>query len=640
MVFSLINDENVFELYKESKDYTEKLTKNFPEYARIKRNEPHPDIPARFPKTTDGTTASIIDKTPKRVIQQLPTGKIESDVDYDPLIVLADYIYREKILPRANLEYDLIQKCWNTVEDGMAFGAKAIYTALTLNDGELIPDYIPIYWGDISIQPGKKSGYDSRYIFMRSWWQSSDVDILIEEEIERKRLAKEAGQKYESAWDIEALRSIQTAITAKDDSATTPDEKKLSIDASGIEIVTAMQVGRGAKFYTFNPDTEEIIRTKVNKDPRGKIPVDWYYYDTDGNSPLGRGIMTLIAPLQDLIDSDMQAYQYNRAMALQPPLIVKNVNPARIIYAPGAINKLEENGRIEAMSIDTSAIRDYPSLYGLQKSQLLNLVNSPDTSISSEVGNPGFGKTPTAIKTQNESISVDDNAVRKSFEAFFENWSETAINMWFSERDGVETLAVDEETANKLRKLNYPVDENNITEIDYSTITDERALHFLINASTSKVNSETAQLEALQMLVNTLDSSAGLSEVVPIEKKLAAWNAIVANSGIEMSDDLKVSGEELKKMKAESMQAQAMGEELPEEELLPEELPKEMVEPLPEELPEISDDEVISNALLEMGVDEDLVAEVPAMIEKGYTNEEVLASIKGVMTNRLGANNG
>ena len=637
MVFSLINSENVFDLYEEAKDYTDKLTANFPEYARIKRNEPHPDVPKRFPKTTDGTTASIIDKTPKRVVQQLPTGVIESDVDYDPLPILADYIYRKKILPKANYEYDLIQKNWNTIEDGMAFGSKAIYTALLMNDGELIPDYIPVYWGDLSLQPGKKSGYSARYVFIRTWWQPSDIDILISEETSRKESAKKSGQKYKSPWKIDALKSIQTNITAKDDKATTPDEKRLALEADGIEIVTALQVGQGAKFFTFNPDTKEIIREEANRDPRGKMPIDWYYYDTDGSNPLGRSIMRLIGPIQNLIDSDMQAYQYNRAMALQPPLVVKNVNPARIIYAPGAINKLEENGRIDAMNIDTSAIRDYPSLYGLQKSQLLNLVNSPDTSISAEVGNPGFGKTPQAIKTNNETISVDDNAVRKGFDAFWENWSETAINMWFYEREGVEELEVDEETANKLKEVHYPVSDNNVVEIDYSSITDGKALRFRVNAGTSKVSSESAQLEALQILVSTLDGSAGLSQVVPIEKKLKAWNAIVANSGIEDSDDLKVSDDEL-----EAMQNEMMMQEQPisEEEQLEQPMEEQpIIEEAVAEQPQPSEDDLITQMLIEIGVDEDLVAEVPAMIDKGYTNEEIIASLEGVMRERIGADN-
>ena len=631
VAFSYLNEDNLIELYNESKEYTSKLTVRFEENARIARNIAHPNTPARFPKTTDGTTASIIAKTPKRVIQQLPTGVITTDQQNDPRAIIADFVYRERILPHANLEYDLIQKCWNTIEDGQTFGSKSIYTAMTMKDGELLPDYIPLYWGDVMLQIGKKSGYDSKYVFMRTWWQESDVDSVIDEERQRAKEAREQGVKYSTPWKIDALENLKHAITAKDDLATAPSDKELNINESGIEIVTAMQVGKNSKWFTFNPDTEEIIRVKKNKDPRGLIPIDWYYYDIDGANPLGRSLIDLVGPLQNLIDSDMQAYQYNRALALQPPLQVKGpVNDKQILFAPAAINKIPENGSIEAMSIDTTAIRDYPNIYGMQKSQLLNLVASPDTSISADVGNPGFGKTPAAIKTQNAQISVDDNAIRKSFEAFFENWSETAINMYFAEQSGQKKMVVDDETALKLQEIGYPVDEDNTTIVDFDHVT---TLRFRVDASTTKVNSEADQLEALQLLLQTLDSSASLAQIVPVEKKIAAWNAIVANSGVEDTESLTISQEEMESIE-QGMQAQAQampGEEETAEaqmELPPEEqmANSEVIEPVEED-----QTTAMLVALRDMGIDEDLIEEVPAMIDKGYTDNEIVESVEGVM---------
>ena len=75
---------------------------------------------------------------------------------------------------------------------------------------------------------------------------------------------------------------------------------------------------------------------------------------------------------------------------------------------------MNRDDKIEPLDVSTTAIEKYPDLYGLQKSQLLNLTNSPDTSISAEVGNPGFGKTPQALQQQQAAISVDDNYVRKN----------------------------------------------------------------------------------------------------------------------------------------------------------------------------------------------------------------------------------
>jgi hypothetical protein len=77
--YQFLTPENVIETFKTSRQYTEGLTDNFFEYERIARNKPHASIPKEYPKTTDGTTASIIRKTPHRIIQQLPTGKVKND---------------------------------------------------------------------------------------------------------------------------------------------------------------------------------------------------------------------------------------------------------------------------------------------------------------------------------------------------------------------------------------------------------------------------------------------------------------------------------------------------------------------------------------------------------------------------------
>jgi len=121
-------------------------------------------------------------------------------------------------------------------------------------------------------------------------------------------------------------------------------------------------------------------------------------------------------------------------------------------------------------------------------------------------------------------------------------------------------MQLDDETAEKLRALErdghsldgVELDENNVATIDFSKA--QGVLKFKIDASTTKVNSEAAQLDALKTLIQTLDASQSLNQVVPIKKKLAAWNAIVANSGIDGLDELRVTEEEMEEM--QQMQAQ------------------------------------------------------------------------------------
>jgi hypothetical protein len=580
VIFSFLNEDNLGKKYYSAKSYTRGLVENFPEYERIARNKPKENTPPEFPKTTDGTTASIIRKTGKRVVQQLPTGVVRADGDKTWLTVVAEFIYTTEILPYANEEYELIQKCWSVIEDGLTFGGRPIYTPFINHSGHFSPDMVLPYWGDIFIQPGKKSGYACNYIFMRSWWQPEDIESIIEQEKRLKTQASARGEKYEGTWDLDALESIKKAKSSKDDEAKQPHEEELSVDSDAVEIITAFQTGVNACFYTFHPSGGDknqsevkILRKKYNKDPRGKMPIDWYYGDMDGTNPLGRGIVELIGPLQDLIDRNMQTFEFNRLLAMQPPIIKRgSFSKKRIVFAPNVIIDLgtDQQNSIDTLKVDTTAINTYPELYGLKKSQMLNLVSSPDTSISAEVGNPGFGKTPSAINAQQTTVSVDDNYTRKMFEATFGNWSETAINLYFAERSGVAELQLDKKTADQLRKLAQEekfdltklTDDNKIM-IDYDT--DTPALSFRVDASTSKMKDDAAQGQILTDLIKGLESSQLLTQVVPPEKVLALWNRIVTNSGVEDPEDMSIDIEEFKQQQQQmaeqqAAQAQAMGQ--------------------------------------------------------------------------------
>lgn len=665
MAFSFLTAENIFDRYKDAQKYTDSLTTPFPEFERLARNRPSTGIDPNYPKTTDGTTASIIRKTPHRVVQQLPTGKVENDEE-DWLSIVSDFIFRQKILLYANEEYDLLQKCWSIIEGGLTFGACATYAPFLNHDGYFCPDVTLIYWGDIKFQPGKKSGHACNYVFVRSWWQKEDLESLIDKEEKLAASAKKRGEQYESTWDAVALKNILDSKTLKDEQSKTPIERERSVNQSGIELITGFQNGVGAEFITFNAGSKEVVRTEVNKDPRGKHPIDFMYGDIDGSNPMGRGIVELIGGLQNLIDSDMQMYQYNRALMLAPPLVqYGKVNNVR--FVPNAVmNATDPNAKIIPLTVDTTAVANYPALYGLQKSQLLNLVSSPDTSISAEIGNPGFSKTPTGINQQKAQISVDDNYIRKMFEAWFEDWSETAINIYFAKRHGIEELQLDQDTVDKLMKLVEEgkfdpamLSEDNKIRIDYDTATP--ALKFRVDASTSKMKDDADQLQGLELLQQALDSSQVLAGIVPPEKVIGLWNSLVTVSGVENPEDLKVDVKEFQAMQqqqqalagqqaqAQTAQAQVQSQQLaqqqqamqqpqmlqgqPQQPITPQGMenieqtanPNEQVAGEQEQLP--AEDQAIIQELQQLGVADSVIAEAINMLEQGADPNTLLEAL-------------
>jgi hypothetical protein len=499
--FQYLTPDNVVETFRTSRQYSEGLTDQFFEFERLARNKPHGSIPREYPKTTDGTTASIIRKTPHRIIQQLPTGRVVGAED-DWLNVVAAFIYKHKIIPGANEGYGLLQKCWNVVEKFLTFGFCPTYTPFVEHHGYFCTDLRLPYWADVFVQPGKLSDADSNYMFLRSWWQTKDIEALIDSQRALKPAAR--------TWDLANLEQIKDLTATKDNKAQTPAERDKNINAKGgVELITGFQRGVGAKFFTFHVNSGLIVRTKANKDPRGELPICFAYGDIDGSNPFGRSIIELVGPLQNLMDAEMQMYQYNRALMLNPPLIkLGNFSKNKIKFAPNTIIDVgaDPNAKVEPLAIDSTAIQNWPNNYGLMKSQMINLLASPDTSISADVGNPGFSKTPQGVQASQANLSVDDNYVRKQFEAWFERWSETAINLYFAEREGIEELQLDDDTVEQLMSLEgfdpRMISADNKIRINYSSATPK--LHFRVDASSSKQSNDPAQIGIAEGLLDVV----------------------------------------------------------------------------------------------------------------------------------------
>jgi hypothetical protein len=626
---SYLDEKSVFESYKKAVQYMDSYLEPVDEQERIARNQPHPGIDKAYPKTTDGTSSSIIKKTPRRIIQQLPTGRVISDTN-DWLSIVAGFVYTNRIIPNANEQYALLQKCWLMTERAMTHGASHSYTPI-VNRGHYIgPDMSVPYIKNVKFETGKLSDTDSNCEFLEAWYQPADIDAIIKKEKELKAKAKERGEQYESTWDLQALEEVKTLISQKTDKEGSNNSTKNRTDVGkdGVKLVHAFQRGVGTTFYTFHESSQMIVRRRKNKDPRGEIPMQTMYFETDGISPLGRGIIEQIGSLQNLLDSEMQMYQFNRALMLAPPLIKRgSFSKTQLKLVPNAIIDIgnDPNSSIDTLKIDTSAIANFATNYGLLKSQILNLASSPDSSISAEVGNPGFSKTPAGVNMQQANVSVDDNYVRKQFETWFERWSETAINLYFAERTGVEELQLDQETAMKLRKIDQTlVSPDDKIIIDYDTATE--ALRFEVDASTSNMKNDAQQLEALDGLLARLEKSPILAQTIPQEKVIGTWNAIVASSGVENPEELTVDLQEWEQEQEQmAMQEQQMQQQMLSVATQPvESMPPQEPQMMPEQQDMSEDDLAFITALQDLGYSDEKIQQALAMDQMGVPNEEII----------------
>lgn len=529
MAFSFIDEKNIGDAYQESLEKFKPALANIDEFERIARNKPKANLPKGFPPTTDGTTASFIKARPKNVIQQLPTGVVDSFEKDKDLAGVADLVLTERIIPNATSGGSVLQKSWLALSKAATYGSQPAFVFYTQHGDYTGADFKLPYIKDVIMEAGKTFDKDCNVMFMRTYYQPKDIDWLIHRE---KKLNSEG---VFSGWNAKHLSDIKHHLKQKEDETKTPVEKELNLNAGGIEIIFAFQAGKGAYFYGYSPDLKEVLWKMKNPDPRGIIPIHYLYYDLDMSSPIGTGAIEMVAGLQNMLDAEMQMYQYGQALALNPPLIKRGTfDSSTIRFKNNAIWDLGNNPQnsISPANISTHGIVHFTNNYGLIKSQILNINNTSDHSVSAQVGNPGFSKTDSGVKAREQALGVDDNYLRKQFEGWYGDVCETMLNIHFALSSGKEEIELTQEYIDR-KKLTDPEFKSTSATVYYDEV--KGGFSFKVDASTSKLKDDESAIENLKSVLELVNSDPTLGQYVRKDKILARFMAKV---GVDDPEEL------------------------------------------------------------------------------------------------------
>lgn len=514
---ALLNEKKLKDDYDKSYTAMRPWWENFNEYERLARNKPHPKvIAAKLPTVTDGTLAGVIARQPKRIIQQIPTGRVKS-VEQPDLAEVADFIWQNEIVPNAKFNGNMLQKSYIMGKKALTYGCSASY-AFFKNAGDYFgADFSIPYIRDIILERGQAYGPDCNVIYMRQWYTPNQIQLIIDKERRISRQSKKRQkddpeeQPYDPSWNINRLRYLKNKLKEKDADARTPAERDKSPSNGLIEIIHAFQTGIGATFYSFSPDMQDgknIIRTKINPDPRGRIPISFLYADIDLSNPLGVGYIELSGGMQNMLDSEVQSYQLIQKLMLNPPVMKwgKGVKGQTIKYKNNAVWDMgnDPNSKVEPVNINNEAIANFSNNYGLMKSQILQLTNNQDSSVSgASTGNAGQSKTDAGVAQQQQMVGFDDNYFRKQYETWFEDNAETMANIHFAESDGSREIELTEDfmediaptisESNKLVKINQ---NKKTATIIYSEI--KGKFKFTVDPETSESDDDSHQVEVLK----------------------------------------------------------------------------------------------------------------------------------------------
>lgn len=448
----------------------------FNEYERIADNDVREDLPPNMPKVNDGSLADLIDKTVERVLAQMYTGTVKVTESIDPqtgqptnpqlwLDELANFVWTKKIVPHANSQAPYFRKWQIAFRRALIYGACPIYTFYTSRGDYRGADMMLPYIRDVYLEVGKSSDVDSDYIFMDTYFTRLQLARLISQ----ANKIEETGVK--SPWDIKALQNIYNSHveSQKDYLSKNKAERNRPVRSTQIKFTTVFQRGVEAPFDTFynqgNMESTTIVRSKINEDPTGDIPIHFLYAYDDLVNPYGQGQIKKSGGTQNALDYLMQLHILATQLGLQPPVLVEgetdDTDIKSMIYAPNQF-WFTGGAKVDIMETSGSIYQHFPNAYGLYKTNLINAQGQAPVDVSGSSGDPINSKTPTAQKQRQATLSEFDNFHRNQIFGTARRVTKSMCNIHFANMQGEDVEQLEADDAVKLTRAGLlPASPNN-----------------------------------------------------------------------------------------------------------------------------------------------------------------------------------
>lgn len=427
-----IKIEDLIEKLEQSYDFMQKATKGFAERNEqiFYRKPPAGEVDSKmdYSELVDNTLSSYIEKTPKNVIQRLPTFTVDAHAQSKVEDLKYEYIANKIILRNNTPEgYSLLQKHWIALRNAMAFGACAVYLPFTRNKTEFTVGFEIIFWGDLFPEAYASSINSANYIQFRTMKTKTSIEKLIN--------GTDKGDAEDGKWNIEGLKKVlefgKGASLGREETNRTY-ASLLNIPEGLYELFVYVD---DDWIITYHYQSATILR--VVKNTSGYRRVLGLYSDFDGINIMGRSLVEMGYGAQQALTSLLRNFIYTVDYNTEPAKFVKGIGLDEDNFELEKGNTMflnDEDGSMQLLPIDTTVIQNFPSLFSLVKSVLLSsLPSSNDSSISAEVGDPTYSKTQAGVNSQDRKADIENNYYRKNYEQFFEAVLEAQINIYISE---------------------------------------------------------------------------------------------------------------------------------------------------------------------------------------------------------------
>lgn len=358
-----------------------------------------------------------------RVMAQFPTGKVQAISRNDRgKSMLMNLVLEKYVLTNANAQHDMFTKfrMWDMYS--RIYGSMPALVDWSVTESYVGPEFYLIHPRHMRPQNGKTTIEDCDYVFIDNWVSVAWLK-----------------KRDKNVW--KNIPELLAAIQEKGDSKQSSRPEDLTYQEQQEQAGFSSESGQYAqvllrtryeknRWVTFAPKYNKILRDIPNPQGNNEIPIVMKHCFPLQDRFYALGEFERGKTLAYAINSLVNLYMDGVKMSIFPPVILTQdgIVPSSIKYGAGQKWLETKPNSIRQLQISPQGMSTFQSTYGFLKSSLLNMGATTDTSVSKET-DPGFGKTPEALKQQGAREGARDNWDRFQMEKSIEQVYNKMINL-------------------------------------------------------------------------------------------------------------------------------------------------------------------------------------------------------------------
>jgi hypothetical protein len=484
----------------------------------------------------------VIDQA-SRVMAQLPTGKVKAIDQADSgKSYLMQCVLEKYILPKANSQWDMLTKFRMIEMYSLIYGSMPALVTYTVKPNYIGPDLEILHPRNVRVQAHKYSIEDADYVFVNSLVPMSFLKGILKRE--KTVYNKEAVKDL-----LEACKDRRPSIDEEDK---TYEQKQDYTEQSKGQIALTTKYAKD-KWIVYSREHNIIIRDSKNPNEDGELPVVMKYTYPLLDRIYGLGLFDRGKSIAFAMDSLTNMYLDSVAMSIHPPYVYNRagIDQTTLKMGPGALIAELIPNSLRQLNISPIGTNTYNGVSQALKAQLLNMAAATDTSVA-KGQDVEMGKTPEAIRQQQERQGARDNWDRGMMEKFVEKVYSKMVTIMSKKQTVPIDIEIFDTDIQKIQEKYPEADlavfdsgETATLKVGSDELNDEEKsvkYKFIIDNGTTLRKDESIQNETLLGIINAYAGNPAIEQAMMKDGKrlnmAEVYKRFVQTSGVENPEKL------------------------------------------------------------------------------------------------------